>query len=66
VPLGFSPLHSRLLTLEIGVVLPLLDSARAKMSRLEEVIGGQLDTEGRVLAQAVAKHMLMCFRSWDP
>jgi hypothetical protein len=44
-------------------VLLLLDSVGAKMSRLEEVIGGQLMVEGRVLAQAMAEHVLMCFRS---
>jgi hypothetical protein len=38
-------------------VLPLLDSARRKISQLEE---------GRALAQAVADHMPMCFRSRDP
>jgi hypothetical protein len=42
-------------------VLLLLDSVGAKMSQLEEVIGGQLKVEGRVLAQAMAEHVLMCF-----
>jgi hypothetical protein len=31
-------------------MLPLLDSVGAKMSRLEEVIGDQLEVEGQVLA----------------
>jgi hypothetical protein len=60
VPLGFSPLYFGLLTWEVGVVLLLLDSDGAKMFRLE-VIGGQLEAEGRVLSYAVAEHMLTCF-----
>jgi hypothetical protein len=47
-------------------MLPLLDSGGAKMSRLEEVIGGQLEAQGQVLAHAVAGHVLVCFRSRDP
>jgi hypothetical protein len=50
VLLGFSPLRSGILTQKVGVMLPLLDSVGAKMSMLEEVIGGQLEVEGRVLA----------------
>jgi hypothetical protein len=46
---------------EISVVLPLLDSTRAKMLQLEEVIGSQVEVEGHVLAEEVAEHMLMCF-----
>jgi hypothetical protein len=49
VLLGFSSLRSRLLAQEIGTVLPLLNSAGANMSWLEEVIGSQLEAEGRVL-----------------
>jgi hypothetical protein len=33
---------------------------------LEEAIGSRLEEEGRALAQAVANHVLMCFRSRDP
>jgi hypothetical protein len=47
-------------------VLPLLDSAGAKMLKLEEVVCDQLEVEGHVLAEKVVEHMLMCFRSWDP
>jgi hypothetical protein len=47
-------------------MLPLLDSAGAKMSQLEEVVGGRLEEEGRALAEAVVEHMLLCFRSRDP
>jgi hypothetical protein len=30
------------------------------------VVGDRLEEDGRVLAEAVTEHMLMCFRSWDP
>jgi hypothetical protein len=40
VPLGFSPLHSGLPAQEVDAVLLVLDSAGAKMSQLEEVVGG--------------------------
>jgi hypothetical protein len=53
-------------TPEASVVLPLLDSARRKISQLEEAIGSRLGEEGRALAQAVADHVLMCFQSRDP
>jgi hypothetical protein len=47
-------------------VLSLLDSARAKMSQLEEVVSSQLEEEGRVLTEAMVEHILMCFQSQDP
>jgi hypothetical protein len=50
VPLVFSPLHSRLPTQEV---------------RLEEVVGGRLEEESQALAEAVAEHVLLCFRSQD-
>jgi hypothetical protein len=46
VSFGFSPLRFGLMAQVVGAVLPLLDSTGAKMSRLEEVIGGQLEVEG--------------------
>jgi hypothetical protein len=47
-------------------VLSLLDSARVKMSQVEELIGDRLEEEGRVLAEVVAEHVLMCFQSREP
>jgi hypothetical protein len=47
-------------------MLVLLDFARVKMSQLEDVIGSRLEGEGRILAEAVAEHVVMCFRSRDP
>jgi hypothetical protein len=55
--LSFSPLRT---------TLPLLDSARAKMLKLEEVASGQLEAEGHALAEVVVEHVLTCFQSWDP
>jgi hypothetical protein len=37
-----------------------------KISQLEEAIDSRLEEEGRALAQAVADHVRMCFRSHDP
>jgi hypothetical protein len=37
-----------------------------KISQLEEAVGSCLEEEGRTLAQVVADHVLMCFRSHDP
>jgi hypothetical protein len=46
-------------------VLPLLDSMGAKMLLLEEVVGEQLESEGRMLEEKVVEHVVACFRSWD-
>jgi hypothetical protein len=46
-------------------MLPLLDTAGAKMLKLEEVIGDQLELEGRALSEMVVKHVLTCFHSRD-
>jgi hypothetical protein len=54
------------MTPEAGVILPLLDSTGRKISQLEEVVGSCLEEEGRALAQAMADHVMMCFRSRDP
>jgi hypothetical protein len=47
-------------------VLSLLDFADIKMLELEDVIGGRLEAEGRILAEAVVEHVLMYFHSQDP
>jgi hypothetical protein len=66
VPFDFSSLWSRVPTHEVNAKLPLLDSAGAKMSELEDVVTSRLEAEGRILAEAVAKHVLLCFYSHDP
>jgi hypothetical protein len=48
------------------VTLPLLDAARAKMMKLEEVIGEQLELDGCALEETVVEHMLTSFQSRDP
>jgi hypothetical protein len=48
---------------EVSAALPLLGSAGAKILKLEEVIGGQLEAEGHTLAKAVAEYVLTCFRT---
>jgi hypothetical protein len=63
---GFSPVRTGGAAPEDGVVVPLLDSAAAKISHLEDAISSRIEEEGRALAQAVAEHVLMCFRSRDP
>jgi hypothetical protein len=62
---GFSPIRVGDAAPEAGVILPLLDSAGRKISQLEEAVGSRLEEEGCTLAQAVADHVLMCFRSRD-
>jgi hypothetical protein len=47
---------------EVSTALPPLDFAGIKMLKLEEVVGDQLEAEGRVLAE----HVLICFQSRDP
>jgi hypothetical protein len=36
------------------------------MLELQDVIADRLEAEGRILAEAVAEHVLLCFRSQDP
>jgi hypothetical protein len=66
LPFGFSPLWSGVPAQEVSAQLPLLDSAGAKMLQLEDVIANWLEAEGRILAEAVAEHVLLCLRSQDP
>jgi hypothetical protein len=66
VPFGFSPLRSGVPTQEVNAKLPLLDSVGTKMSELEDVIASRLEEEGRILAEAVVEHVLLCLHSQDP
>jgi hypothetical protein len=63
---SFSPVRTGDAAPEGGVVVPLLDSAGAKISQLEDAVGSRIEEEGRALAQAVVEHVLMCFHSRDP
>jgi len=50
----------------IADALPVLNSALDKLRRLEPVLAGQLEAEGRELIRMVAEHILTCLRSHDP
>jgi hypothetical protein len=65
-PLSFSPIHHVGHVGEVFTALSLLDSAGTKMLQLEEVVGGLLEAEGRVLVEVVVEHGLLCFCSQDP
>jgi hypothetical protein len=47
---GFSPVRTGGAAPEGGVAVPLLDSAMAKISQLEDVVGSRIEEEGRALA----------------
>jgi hypothetical protein len=47
---GFSPVRTGDTAPEGGVVVPLLDSAGAKISQLEDAVGSRIEEEGRALA----------------
>jgi hypothetical protein len=66
VPLGFSPIRPMGPMAVVTAALQQLKSVGAKMLQLKEVISGWLEVEGHVLAKVVAKHVLLCFHSWDP
>ena len=50
----------------IADALPVLNSASDRLRRLEPVLAGQLETEGRELIRMVTEHILICLRSHDP
>jgi hypothetical protein len=43
-----------------------LDLTGRKISQPKEAVGSRVEEEDRALAQVVADHVLMCFRSRDP
>jgi len=50
----------------IADALPVLNSASDRFRRLEPILAGQLEAEGRELIRMVAEHILTCLRSHDP
>jgi hypothetical protein len=66
VPLGFSPPHFGEPVQEVSIALSLLDFVGAKMLKVEEVVGNQLEAEGHILVEKVAEHVLTCLWSRDP
>ena len=66
VPLGMSPIQVAELPASIADALPVLNSASDRLRRLEPILAGQLEAEGRELIRMVAEHILTCLRSHDP
>ena len=66
VPLGMSPIQVAEPPASIANALPVLNSASDRLRRLEPVLAGQLEAEGRELIRMVAEHILTCLRSPDP
>ena len=50
----------------IADTLPVLNSASDRVRRLEPVLAGQLEAEGRELIRMVVEHILTYLRSHDP
>ena len=50
----------------IADALPVLDSALERLRRLDQILIGHLEAEGRELCQMVAEYILTCLRSHDP
>jgi hypothetical protein len=64
--LGLSPIQVAEAPPSLGAVLPVLDSAAERPRRMESIIYDRLETEGRVVAWAMAEYILTCFWSHDP
>ena len=60
VPLGMSPIQVAEPPALIADALPVLNSASNWLRRLEPVLAGQLEAEGRELIRMVAEHILTC------
>jgi len=57
VPLGMSPIQVAEPPASIADALPVLNSASDRLRRLEPVLAGQLEAEGRELIRMVAEHI---------
>ena len=66
MPLGMSPIQVAEPPASIADALPVLNSASDRLRRLELVLAGQLEGEGRELIRMVVEHILTCLRSHDP
>ena len=66
VPLGMSPIQVAEPPASIANGLPVLNSATDILRRLEPILAGQLEAEGRELCRMVAEYILTCLRSHDP
>ena len=50
----------------IADALPVLNSTSDRLRRLEPILAGHLEAEGRELIRVVVEHILTCLRSHDP
>ena len=66
VPLGMSPVQVAERPASIADALPVLNSASERFRRLEQILVGHLEAEGRELCRMVAEYILTCLRSHDP
>ena len=66
VPHGMSPIQVVGLPASIADSLSVLNSASDRLRRLEPILAGQLEAEGRELIRMVAEHIPTCLRSHDP
>ena len=66
VPLGMSPIQVAEPPASIADALLVLDSASERLRRLDQILNGHLEVEGRELCRMVAEHIPTCLRSHDP
>ena len=66
VPLRMSPIQVAEPPASIADALPVLKSASDRLRRLEPILAGHLEAEGRELCRMVAEYILSCLRSHDP
>ena len=66
VPLGMSPTQVAEPPASIVDALPVLDSASERLRRLDQILIGHLEAEGRELCRMVEEYILTCLRSHDP
>ena len=66
VPLGMSPIQVAEPPASIADALPVLNSASDRLRRLEPILAGHLEVEGREMCPMVAEYILTCLRSHDP
>ena len=66
VSLGMSPIQVVERPASIADALSVLNSASERLRRLEPVLVGHLEAEGRELCRMVAEYILTCLRSHDP
>ena len=61
-----SPIQVVELPALIADALLVLDSASERLQRLDQILVGHLEAEGRELCRMVAEYILTCLRSHDP